>query len=1342
MKNRLVPILKIFTAAALVAEEPTALQFEFFEKKIRPVLAENCYECHNSIDKAKGDIALDYRAALLDSGTIVPGKPRESDFMLAIKHDPDYEPMPWKKPKLSNLSIKAFEDWIRMGAPDPRLKKPTKEELASQVDWNFVRDSRAKWWSFQEVAQPDPPRVGRLGWKSSDIDKFVYTKMAEAGLEPQRKAEPGTLLRRLYLVLIGVPPIPEEVLAFTKDPSEKAYAKEVDKLLASKEFGERWGRYWLDWFRYAETHGSEGDPTVPYASEYRDYIIRALNSDVPYDQLLKESIAGDLLEDPRVNQELGINESAIGPAHLRMVPHGFGVTDAYDEQITFTDNQIDVLTKATMGMTLSCSRCHNHKFDPLSQKDFYKFYGIMVSSRPGTINIDSPELQELHRKELLAMKPAIRKGFAKFWLKEADSAVEKLTKALPINADKKALPEGHPLHAISNLHGKDSKIVRAMWGQLSNRYNEQQEARKKKIAGATYYADLRDQGTYDQWYKDGTGLGEKVSPAGSFAVAGEGESALSGIYPRGIYSNMATDKDNASLTSPFHLAKGKSALFHASGLNSSGRIVVRNYPLAHGLLHPSMKLPSIPGWLANRKYPYWNGEQIYFHINTNPDSTFRPSKGRAWFGITEVYAGETALEADGNPVFTLPGDMPAVTNSESLVSFYRTGLQQALQAWEKDSVTDTQAVLLEAFRQQGFLRNEISKLPAGLKAKIDAYRKLEAEIRLPRRAPGVLESQPWEQPFLVQGNYRNEEEPVARGFLEVFGSREYSKHSSGRLELAEDLVSENNTLATRVIVNRLWHHTFGRGLVSSTDNFGRLGKPPSHPELLDHLATQFREDGWSIKKTLRKLVTSRTFQSSSQAPEGLSDKDPDNLYLTHYRPRRLDAEAIRDTIYHVSGASMKRSVYQPQRRNNLDPFLAAFNLPIPTSTVGVRDLTNVPAQSLVLMNGQVAINASNNWRNRILNDRSLKGDKERVETLFLQAFSRLPTPAETASCLTFLSGKPEDGGMAALLEQQSKAKDELSELEGKREKLLQPTKEKLQKQVDARNAKQKAEVGENVVDLKPLAQWDFEGNLEDSIGPLHGSIKGNAKVQDGALVLAGGCVFTKPLSKPLKAKTFEALVQPETLRQRGGGVFTVQTTNGSVFDSLVLGEMEAGKWMAGSNNFGRTLAFNAPLERGAVKTPVRLICVYRADGTILAYRNGQPYGKPIKKSGLVSYAPGSSQVVFGLRHGTNPAGNRAFRGKLHEARLYDRALTPEEVAAAGDGILLETLREDDVLAALPPKLRKQVDALAPKIQTTKSQLSKAERKIQQMESVRGNLNDQYGRLTHALINSKELIYVY
>ena len=1332
-----------FITAALSAAEPTAKQIEFFESKIRPVLAENCYECHNSIDKAKGDIALDYRAALLESGVIVPGKPEQSDLVKSIMHDPDFEPMPWKKPKLSNLSIKAFKDWIRMGAPDPRTKKPTKEELVNQVDWDAVRDNRAKWWSFQPVKEPEVPQVGTKAWGESAIDKFIYAQMAEAGIQPQKKASPGTLLRRLYLVLIGVPPTADEVLAFLKDPSERAYAQAVDKLLASPQFGERWGRYWLDWFRYAESHGSEGDPAVPYASEYRDYVIRALNADIPYDQLLREAVAGDLLDNPRVNTELGINESAIGPAHLRMVPHGFGVTDAYDEQITFTDNQIDVLTKATMGMTLSCSRCHNHKFDPLSQKDFYKFYGIMISSRPGTINIDSPELQALHRKELLAMKPAIRKAFAKHWLKEVDKAVDQLTKAIPIKLDKnKGLSEGHPLHAISTLHGKNPKVVRTTWGQLQQRYQVNQESRKKKIVGATYYADLREQSTYDQWYKNGTGLGDKVSPAGSFAIAGEGDTALSGIYPRGIYTNMVSDKDNATLGSPFHLAKGNTAAFHALGSNSSGRIVIRSYPLSHGLLHRNNQLQPIPSWVSNRKYSYWNGEQLFFQINTNPDLPSKPGKGRAWFGVTEVFAGEGTLEEDGNPVFTLPGDMPGVTDSDSLSGYYRAGLRTALGVWGNGSVTDTQAALIEAFRKQGFLSDKLDNLPDGLQAKIKAYRKLESEIRHPRRAPGVLESQPWGQPFLVQGNYKNEKDPVARGFLEVFGGREYPKDTSGRLELAEDLVSENNTLTTRVIANRLWYHTFGRGLVPSTDNFGRLGKPPSHPELLDHLASQFREEGWSIKKALRKLVTSRTFQSASQAPEGLASKDPKNLLLSHYPPRRLDAEAIRDTLYHVSGVAMKRAVYQPQRRNSLDPFLTAFNLPIPTSTVGVRDTTNVPAQSLVLMNGQATIHASEKWRSKILGDRSLRTDEERLEALFLQAFSRKPSPSETATCLTFLSSKVEDNGLQDLVASHCQAKGNLSQLEEQLEKLFKPTRDRLQQGVDARNAKLKEDAGDNVIDLKPIARWDFEGNLQDSIGNLHGQVKGDAKLDDGALVLSGGCVFTKPLSKPLKEKSLEALVQTDNLQQRGGGVITVQTTNGSVFDSIVLGEREAGKWLAGSDHHRRTLPFQGPLERGAIQQPVRLVFVYKADGTILGYRNGQPYGKPIRKAGLSTYQPGSSQIVFGLRHGTQPFGSRVFRGKLQEALLYDRALSPAEVAAAGDGILLETLKEEDLLAALPPGIRKQVDALQPQIQAAQSELSRIEREIQKLEAMRGNLNDQYGRLTHALLNSKELIYVY
>ncbi|NRB27909.1 MAG: DUF1549 domain-containing protein, partial [Roseibacillus sp.] len=392
----------------ILAEELTSEQVEFFEKKIRPILAENCYECHNSIDKKKGDLALDWREPIVESKVIVPGKPEESPLIKAIRHEEDYEPMPSKQPKLAKLIIKNFEDWIRMGAPDPRASKPTKEELANQVEWEAVRDKRAEWWSFRPIVKKAPPQASALEWNKTAIDRFIHAGLQDNGLEPQTVSDPGTLVRRLHLILTGLPPKPAVVETFVRDPSEEAYEKMVDDLLASEAYGERWGRYWLDWFRYAESYGSEGDPNVPYAQQYRDYVIRALNRDVPYDQLLREAVAGDLLNNPRVNKEKGLNESAIGPAHLRMVPHGFGVTDAYDEQITFTDNAVDVLTKSTMGLTVSCARCHNHKFDPISQEDYYKFYGMVVSSRPAIVNVDSPELKDLHRKELLGLKDQIR----------------------------------------------------------------------------------------------------------------------------------------------------------------------------------------------------------------------------------------------------------------------------------------------------------------------------------------------------------------------------------------------------------------------------------------------------------------------------------------------------------------------------------------------------------------------------------------------------------------------------------------------------------------------------------------------------------------------------------------------------------------------------------------------------------------------------------------------------------------------------------------------------------------------------------------------------------------------
>ena len=1327
--------LCLLASLTVSARELSSEQIEFFEKKIRPVLAENCYECHNSTGKKKGDLALDWREPLLAAGVVVPGKPEESPLIKAIRHEEDYEPMPSKGPKLAKLIIKNFEDWVRMGAPDPRASKPTKEELASQVDWDSVRDRRAGWWSFRPITKQAPPQAEAEEWNRTVIDRYVHAGLVNRGLEAQGEADPGTLVRRLHLILTGLPPKPSVVRAFVKDPSEEAYANLVDELLASQAYGERWGRYWLDWFRYAESYGSEGDPGVPHARQYRDYAIRAINADVPYDQLIREAIAGDLLENPRVNEEKGLNESAIGPAHLRMVPHGFGVTDAYDEQITFTDNAVDVLTKATLGLTVSCARCHNHKFDPISQKDYYKFYGLMVSSRPAIVNVDAPRIREMHKEELRSLKAKIRAGLAAHWKGQVDEAVRKL------KADKlDKIPDSDPLAGMAKLRGRPPGELEKELAAMRNSHEMALAHNEKVQAGATFYADLRDQATYDKWFRSGSGLSDKVSPAGSFVVAREGGRALKAIYPAGVYSHMLSDKHNATLSSAFHLAKGGRNSIRAMGEGAIARFTLRSYPLSHGGLHPTPGLRPEGGWMNLNKYKYWNGEKGYYHINTGSDSTFRQGgNARSWFGVFEVYAGDESLRDVGFPVVTLPGH-ESIRDEGTLELFYRNALTKAVDGWAGGKLSDVEAVLLNSMVSRGFLPSEVSGLPAAVGDLVGDYRRLEAEIRAPVRAPGVMDGEPWNQPLLARGDYKKEGDPVERGFLEVFGGRTYSKKSSGRLELAEDLVSEKNTLVTRVIVNRLWHHAFGKGLVTSADNFGRLGSKPSHPELLDHLAADFRENGWSMKRTVRQLVMSRAFRSGSAAPAANAGKDDANVQLAYYTPRRLDAEAVLDTIRFVAANEAgQRAVYTGQKRNGLNRFLTTFNYPIPTSTVGVRNVTNVPAQALMLLNGDTTRQAARQWSERVKTNPDLKSDRERVESFFLQAYARMPSEAEVAACLDYLAGKVSDK-LPGLIKEQEDRNRVLAALRKSRAGAVAPVRRKLQAEVDVRNEAQKSK-GVVAVDLKPLGRWDFEGDARDAVGSMHGQVKGGAKVLDGSLFLRGGGMWSSPLPVDLREFTLEVQLQLDDAEQSGGGAMVVQTTDAKSFDGVVYAEVKPRTWLTGSDRHNRTEPFGGPEDQEADKRPVRMIMVYKADGTTIAYRDGKPYGKPINR-GRMDYKKGKAQVVFGMRHGTGPAGGRALSGRLFEARLYDRALTPREVAAASSGMLLEVVTEEMLAGALSEGQKAEVSRIDAQIATLEKQLARLDDDIASRREALNASGDPYFKIAHALLNSKELIYVY
>jgi len=436
---------------------PKPDEVEFFEKKIRPVLVRECYECHGQ-EKQKGGLRVDFREGLLKGGetgpAVIPGDAKRSLLIQAVTHENPEIKMPKKRPKLEQSSIDDLLAWVKMGAPDPRDKPAPIESISS---WKETLAIRKQWWSFQPVRKLPLPSSGTKAKSGHPVDAFIDAKLTERSLQPAAPADKRTLLRRLNFVLTGLPPTPEEISQFEKDNSAEAYDRAVDRLMALPAFGETWARHWMDLVRFAETHGSEGDPEIPEAWRYRDYLIRAFNADVPWDQLIREQIAGDLLPNPRWNKEDGFNESILGIAQLRFVEHGFQPVDALDDQVRVVENQIDVLGKAFQGLTLACARCHDHKFDAISQRDFYALYGVFASCRPTQVTIDAPERLRQHREQLTFLKQEIRVELANVWATAIPKVVANFRSDAPGMS-----PEKQLLERINALERKVADGERAM----------------------------------------------------------------------------------------------------------------------------------------------------------------------------------------------------------------------------------------------------------------------------------------------------------------------------------------------------------------------------------------------------------------------------------------------------------------------------------------------------------------------------------------------------------------------------------------------------------------------------------------------------------------------------------------------------------------------------------------------------------------------------------------------------------------------------------------------------------------------------------------------------------------
>ena len=969
--GRLGGCLLVFLAGVgTLAQEgqPTAEQLQFFETKVRPLLSEHCYACHSGeAGKLQAGLFVDSRSGLLrggDSGpAIVPGDPQASLLIQAVHYEA-YEMPP--KGKLSDAEIEMLERWVAMGAPWPPEEVARNQDGVPAFDW---LQRKAEHWVWQPVSNPPLPEVKASHWPSDDLDHFILAKLEAEGLSPAADADRATLLRRLYFDLIGLPPTPQQVEDFLTDDSVDATQRLVDSLLASPHFGERWGRHWLDLVRYAESRGHEFDNDAAYAWQYRDYIIRAFNADIPYQQLVHEHLAGDLLSEPRRHPRSGANESILGTGFWFLGEWVHSPVDIRKDETDRFDNMLDVMSKTFLGMTVACARCHDHKFDAISSADYYALSGFLQSSDYREVPVDSLE----HNRRIAAALAAL---------------------------------EGHyrqRTDAILASHGltppKFEPLPEDLRGYVVVDYGSVPSAEYRQD-GFIFGAGPRRVG--DAWLAV-----EEKEPQVRFADA---TAAVSDLFWNGLEAipEPAIQNRNAlarlprsgrTLRSPtFTLTSGELAC----RVRGDGHVVacIDSHRLVLGPLHAQT---------IQRIEPKteWTILDLQRYVGHRLHLEFTPAKDRS-------------LEVS----LVLQGASPEV--------------RQEISDW-----TERLAHQGEEFSRQAESLLQAHQ-PSLAVAWATERERLRSQLRhRSQLAMAMLDGTGEDDHLLIRGNAAKPGPLVPRRFLAaVAGEAPMDiETGSGRLELAQQMTAPDNPLVWRVIVNRLWHHLMGRGIVPTTDDFGVLGQPPTHPELLDHLASRFVQDGGSIKRMIRAMVLSRTYQLSSQPEPPAVAADPKNRWWHHRPPKRLEGEAIRDALLAISGrldakpfgpsvpvhltpfmdgrgkpsqsgpldGDGRRSIYLAIRRNFLSPFMLAFDTPVPFSTMGRRNVSNVPAQALILMNDPLVVDLAHAWARQTC---SLSEDEAaRIDRMYRAAFGRSPAVKEMTAIREYLSAEAERRGV-------------------------------------------------------------------------------------------------------------------------------------------------------------------------------------------------------------------------------------------------------------------------------------------------------------------------------------------
>ncbi len=1079
---------------------------EFFEKKIRPVLAESCYECHSaSSKKLKGGLLVDNRAALLKGGdtgpAVVPGKPEKSLLLDAMAHRVEDLEMPPKKPKLPDAVLKDFERWIKDGAVWPGGE--TAAATTNAYGFDLAERKKRLPWLWETPKRQALPKVKDKKWPLATVDHFILARLEKEKMKPAPAAEPEIWLRRVYFALIGLPPSPEELAAFLKDGSPKAREWVVDRLLASPQFGERWGRHWLDLMRYAESRGHEGDYIIPNAYEYRDYVIRALNADVPYDAFVREHIAGDITTKPRRHPEKGFNESILGTGWAFLGEEIHSPVDTRQDENDRIDNRIDVMSKTFTGMTVACARCHDHKFDAISQKDYYAMAGFFVSSGQRLARFETLEDEKVTARQLEtlnerwaakinekilydAQAPVL--GQLKDYLAAAAEALHMETNAPPkrnvrLRADGLASGVTNEIARLATERALNTNILSQWTVAILNAASNANDALfplarlvfpTNSVAAANAVKTepslpegarvVLDYGTVtrQEWFADGVAFGLKPVKRGELQVVSPNagnrsdlnlttrsaaqadsnwrELELSPGVEREPTKYGGWKRDGVMLRTPkFELTSGKiHYLVRGSGkvfaAVDSNRLVLG--PL-HGDLAHEWKYDDRWRWVTHDLSEY-AGHRVALEFS--PGNEFETAVAM----IVESEKRPDDPISVGQHLATVLTERNGSSIPLAAAAYQEifTGASKAL------SAASTDARMLEvaswmADRPELFSGKD-GVWPEPVAGVIRDYRKEREPIMSrvqwkSRTAPAMIEGNGVDEFLLVRGKHQTPKGLVPRRFLEsISGPEPITRNpGSGRKELADAMTSPENPLFARVLVNRVWHHLFGRGIVPTVDNFGWLGQRPSHPELLDDLAVSFiEEDRWSLKHLLRRLVLSRTFAMSSKPTDPkFEERDAQNILLHRMNLKRLEGEAIRDAMLAVSGrldlrmygvgvplhpsqfvearglrsergpldGEGRRSIYVAARRNFLPMMMTAFDTPTPFTTVGRRNVSNVPGQMLFLMNDPFVHEQADVWANRIVTEHPNATADERIRQIYLTAFCREPSATELARCRSTLN---------------------------------------------------------------------------------------------------------------------------------------------------------------------------------------------------------------------------------------------------------------------------------------------------------------------------------------------------